>query len=160
MQQPASKVDCLWERLTCVWKSSGFVNTYSYNIMIKTCKIPWGTPYSWATTWGASRNFKGLYHYFIRKCVSKSWTFSYAGLITSQAIYFSYCCCEPRYVHNFGRPSALLRKYNAGLSFALLFFLLFLQTHFNQNTAFSSNLTMLSAYCTIAAICELFTGRS
>jgi hypothetical protein len=31
--------------------------------LIKTCKIPWGTPYSWGTTWGASRNFKGLYHY-------------------------------------------------------------------------------------------------
>jgi hypothetical protein len=44
--------------------------------MIKTCKIPWGTPYSWATTWGASRNFPCLYHDIIRKCVSKSWTFS------------------------------------------------------------------------------------
>jgi hypothetical protein len=38
-----SKVDCFWERLTCVWKSSGFWNTYSYKIIIKTCKIPWGT---------------------------------------------------------------------------------------------------------------------
>jgi hypothetical protein len=49
-----SKVDCLGERLTCVGKTSGFWNTFSFNIMINTCKIPWGTPCSWAAIWGAS----------------------------------------------------------------------------------------------------------
>jgi hypothetical protein len=39
---------------------------------------------------------------------------------------------------------ALVHTYNASLSFALLFLLLL------QNTAFSTNFTMLSAYCTIA----------
>jgi hypothetical protein len=68
-------VDCLGERLTCVPKSSGFWNPFWYNIMVKTCNIPWGTSYSWATTWDASMNFTSLYHYIIRKCFSKSWTF-------------------------------------------------------------------------------------
>jgi hypothetical protein len=86
-----AKVDCSGERLTCVRKSSGFWNTFSYNIMIKTCKVPWGIPYSWATTWGASRNFISLYHYIIRKCVSKSGTFSYASQSFSRAIYFTRC---------------------------------------------------------------------
>jgi hypothetical protein len=45
-----ANVDCSGERLTCVPKSSGFWNTfwYNYNIVVKTCNIPWGTPYSWA----------------------------------------------------------------------------------------------------------------
>jgi hypothetical protein len=56
--------------------------------MIQTCKIPWGTPYTWATTWGASSNFKSLYHYVIRKCVSKSWAFSDASQSLFRAFYF------------------------------------------------------------------------
>jgi hypothetical protein len=40
---------------------------------------------------------------------------------------------------------AFVRTYNAGLCFALLFFLFL-----GQNTALLSNFTMLSAYCTIA----------
>jgi hypothetical protein len=80
-----TNVDCSGERLTCVPKSSGFWNTFWYNI------IPWGTPYSWATTWDASMNFASLYHYIIRKCVSKSWTFWDASQSFSQAIYITTC---------------------------------------------------------------------
>jgi hypothetical protein len=49
----------------------------------------------------------------------------------------------------------LVRTYNAGLSFALLFFL---RTHFNQNTALLSNFTMLSAYCNLHHCLAALTG--
>jgi hypothetical protein len=84
-----SKVDCSGERLTCVGKSSGFWNSFSYKMVLKTRKISRGTPYSWPTTWGASWNFTSLYHYIKRKCVSKSWSFSNASQSFSQAIYFN-----------------------------------------------------------------------
>jgi hypothetical protein len=84
-----SKVDFSGERLTCVGKSSGFWNTFSYNIMTKTWKITWGTPCRCLTIWGASWNFASLYHYIIRKCVSKSWTFSNASQSFFRAFYFS-----------------------------------------------------------------------
>jgi hypothetical protein len=48
-----------------ILKISGFWNTFSYNIRIKTCKITSGTSYSWATIWGASRNFTIIYHYIL-----------------------------------------------------------------------------------------------
>jgi hypothetical protein len=86
----SANVDCSGERLTCVPKSSGFWNTFWYNIMVKTCNIPWGTPYSWETTWDASMNFTSLYHYTIRKYVSKSWTFWDASQSFSWAIYISW----------------------------------------------------------------------
>jgi hypothetical protein len=82
------KVDCSGERLTCVGKR--FWNTFSSNIRIKTCKIPWGTPCRAGQLYGAgaSWNFISLYHYIIRKCVSKSWIFSNVSQSFSQAIFF------------------------------------------------------------------------
>jgi hypothetical protein len=47
-----SKVDCLGKRLMVCWKIWGFWNSFKYKIVLKTCKISWGNPYSWAT-----RNF-------------------------------------------------------------------------------------------------------
>jgi hypothetical protein len=41
----------LWERLTCIRKRSGFWNTFSYKVMIKTLKIPWGTPCRCPSIW-------------------------------------------------------------------------------------------------------------
>jgi hypothetical protein len=78
-----AKVDCSGER-----KSQDFWNIFLYNIMIKTYKISWGTPSRCPTIWDASCNFTSLYHYIIRKCVSKSWTFWYASQSFSWAIYF------------------------------------------------------------------------
>jgi hypothetical protein len=85
--------------------------------MIKTFKITWGTPCRCQTIWSASWNFASLYHYIIRKCFSKSWTFSDASQSLSREIYFS----RPRRggvfprrsVSNFQINRLLLQKKNS-----------------------------------------------
>jgi hypothetical protein len=89
-----ANVDCSGERLTCVPKSSGFWNTFSYNIRIKTCKIHWGIPCRCPTIRGASWNVTSLYHYIKPKCVSKSSTFWDASQSFSRAIYIKDKACR------------------------------------------------------------------
>jgi hypothetical protein len=62
---------------------------FRFTIAVKTFKITWGTPCRCPTIWGTSWNFSSLYHYIIRKCVLKSWTFSDARQSLSREIYFS-----------------------------------------------------------------------
>jgi hypothetical protein len=57
-----SKVERSGENLTRWWKNWGFLNSFSYKIALKTSKIPWGTPYSWATT----HFFLGVRVYFVK----------------------------------------------------------------------------------------------
>jgi hypothetical protein len=79
------KLDCSGERLTCVGKISIFWNTFSYNIMIKTCKIPWGTPYYCLTICGGSWNFACLYQYsiyFTKMC------FKIVNFFRRKSVYF------------------------------------------------------------------------
>jgi hypothetical protein len=72
-------VDCSGERLTCIPKTSGFWNTFSYNIMIKTCKIHWGIPCRCPTIRGASWNVTSLYQYIIPKFLQTFWSGSAAA---------------------------------------------------------------------------------
>jgi hypothetical protein len=55
-----SKVDCSGKRLMVCWKMWGFWNSFSYKIVLKPLKIPWGTPYRCPTIWVASWNFRIL----------------------------------------------------------------------------------------------------
>jgi hypothetical protein len=55
-----SKVDFSGERLMVCWKIWGFWNSFSYKIVLKTWKIPWGSPCSCPTIWVASWNFTRL----------------------------------------------------------------------------------------------------
>jgi hypothetical protein len=61
------KVECSGKRLMVCWKIWGFWNSFSYKIVLKTCKISWGNPYSWATVWGASWNLKRVFYTILYK---------------------------------------------------------------------------------------------
>jgi hypothetical protein len=64
---------------------SGFWNTFSSNNLIKTRKIPWGTPYSCLMEFYES----ALYQFIRRKCVSKSSNVLPKGQSFVRAIYFT-----------------------------------------------------------------------
>jgi hypothetical protein len=66
-QLDPAKVDCSGKRLMVCWKIWGFWNSFSYKIVLKTCKIPWGNPYSWGQLYGVPHGISRVFNTILYK---------------------------------------------------------------------------------------------
>jgi hypothetical protein len=102
--------------------------------------------------WGASWNFASIYHYIIRKCVSKSWTFSNASQSFFWPFYFRVSIYSTYFFFRILNNIRLLFEYSNNIRiFILLNKLLILG--FSPKFQKKSNWVEITEYNVLGLIC-------